>query len=121
MGDFDLDKIELDLENPIFALYINIGGFTRQRAAEILQQYNNLYARYTNITVWIIAREQGETKMECLYDGSLKNRNMEILHIAKEINSRVDILSNSHDFDDFKINIRDWRLNSIIENGTQEK
>src|ERR1017187_2998309 len=103
MDDLD-EKIELNLNNPIFTLYVNVGNLSRQRSEEILNQYIKLFSRYTNITVWVIASDN-ETKMECLYDGSLKNRNMEILHIAKEINSRVDILSNSHDFDDFKINI----------------
>ena len=37
---------------------------------------------------------------------------MEISDLIKEINTRIDIMANSHSFDDFKINIRDWRLRS---------
>ena len=73
---------------------------------------------YKNITIWVVASD--ETKIECVYDGKSRVRDNEISELIGEINTRIDIMSNSHSFDDFKINIRDWRLSELI-NGTEQK
>lgn len=112
------EKIKLDLDNPIFVFYINVEGMSRQRAEEILQVCQKNYDIYENITVWIVA--SNVTKIECVYDGSAKNRKMELTELIKQINSRIDVISQSHTFEDFKINIRDWRIDSLI-NGNKEE
>ncbi len=112
------EKIELDLNNPIFVAYVDTINLTRQAAEEHLYRSKKMFDVYKNITIWVIA--SNETKIECVYDGQGKNRDMEINDLIKEINTRIDIMANSHSFDDFKINIRDWRLSEII-NGTEEK
>jgi hypothetical protein len=112
------EKIELDLNNPIFVAYVDTKNLTRQAAEEHLYKSKKIFDVYKNITIWVIA--SNETKIECVYDGQGKNRDMEINDLIKEINTRIDIMANSHSFDDFKINIRDWRLSEII-NGTEEK
>jgi hypothetical protein len=111
-------KIELDLNNPIFVAYVDTKNLTRQVAEEHLYRSKKMFDVYKNITIWVIA--SNETKIECVYDGQGRNRDMEISDLIKEINTRIDIMANSHSFDDFKINIRDWRLSEII-NGTEEK
>ena len=116
--NYQLEKIELDLNNPIFVAYVNTSNLTRQAAEEHLYRTKKIFDVYKNITIWVIA--SNETKIECVYDGQCRNRDMEISDLIKEINTRIDIMSNSHSFDDFKINIRDWRLSEII-NGTEEK
>ena len=112
------EKIELDLNNPIFVAYVDTKNLTKQAAEEHLYRSKKMFDVYKNITIWVIA--SNETKIECVYDGQFRNRDMEISDLIKEINTRIDIMANSHSFDDFKINIRDWRLNEII-NGTEEK
>ena len=112
------EKIELDLNNPIFVAYVDTKNLTKQAAEEHLYKSKKMFDVYKNITIWVIA--SNETKIECVYDGQGKNRDMEINDLIKEINTRIDIMANSHSFDDFKINIRDWRLSEII-NGTEEK
>lgn len=112
------EKIELDLNNPIFVAYVDTVNMSGQRAEEHLYRTKKMFDVYKNITIWVIA--SNETKIECVYDGQFRNRDMEISDLIKEINTRIDIMANSHSFDDFKINIRDWRLNEII-NGTEEK
>lgn len=112
------EKIELDLNNPIFVAYVDTINLTRQAAEEHLYRSKKMFDVYKNITIWVIA--SNETKIECVYDGQGKNRDMEINDLIKEINTRIDIMANSHSFDDFKINIRDWRLSEII-NGIEEK
>ena len=112
------EKIELDLNNPIFVAYVDTKNLTKQAAEEHLYKSKKMFDVYKNITIWVIA--SNETKIECVYDGQFRNRDMEISDLVKEINTRIDIMANSHSFDDFKINIRDWRLSEII-NGTEEK
>jgi hypothetical protein len=112
------EKIELDLNNPIFVAYVDTKNLTRQAAEEHLYRSKKMFDVYKNITIWVIA--SNETKIECVYDGQFRNRDMEISDLVKEINTRIDIMANSHSFDDFKINIRDWRLSELI-NGTEEK
>jgi hypothetical protein len=112
------EKIELDLNNPIFAVYVDTHGKSRQAAQEYLAQVKHMFDVYSNVTMWIIASDK--TCIECVYDGQCRGRDMEISDLIKEINTRIDIMSNSHSFDDFKINIRDWRLSELI-NGTEKK
>jgi hypothetical protein len=112
------EKIELDLNNPIFTVYVDVSGKSRQAGYEYLAQVKSMFDVYKNVTMWVIA--SNETRIECVYDGQCRNRDMEISDLIKEINTRIDIMSNSHSFDDFKINIRDWRLSELI-NGTEKK
>jgi len=112
------EKIELDLNNPIFAVYVDVSDKSRQSGYEYLAQIKDTFNVYKNVTMWIVA--SNETKIECVYDGQCRSRDMEISDLVKEINTRIDIMSNSHSFDDFKINIRDWRLSELI-NGTEKK
>ena len=112
------EKIELDLNNPIFAVHVDVSGKSPQSAQQYLAQVRQMFDIYSNITMWILA--SNKTSIECVYDGQCRNRDMEISDLIKEINTRIDIMANSHSFDDFKINIRDWRLSELI-NGTEKK
>jgi hypothetical protein len=112
------EKIEINLDHPIFTVYVNTKNLTREAAEEYLYRTKKMFDVYKNITVWVLASD--ENKVECVYDGQCRQRDMEISGLIKEINTRIDIMSRSKSFDDFKINIRDWRLSEII-NGTEEK
>ena len=107
-----------NLNNPIFTVYVDTKTLSRQAGYEYLAQVKAMFDVYKNVTMWVIA--SNETRIECVYDGQCRNRDMEISDLIKEINTRIDIMSNSHSFDDFKINIRDWRLSELI-NGTEKK
>ena len=113
----EAEEKEINLDNPIFVYYIDTRGITRQRLVEEANQIIRVFPK--NVTLWIVPSEQ-PSKIECVYDGQCRNRDMEISDLIKEINTRIDIMSNSHSFDDFKINIRDWRLSELI-NGSEEK
>ena len=106
------NKIEIDLSNPIFVVYIDIKGRSRQSAVEHIENTKRYFDIYKNITIWIIASDV--SKIECVYDGQNRNRDIEISNLIKEINCKIDILSKSNSFDDFKINVRDWRINELI-------
>jgi len=106
-----MKKEKIDLNNPIFVLYVNVEGFGRARAESYIAEMTKKFD-YENAKFWIIP--SNVTKIECIYDGKSKNRSNEISNLIEEINEKIDILSNSNNFDDFKINIRDWRLSKII-------
>jgi len=103
---------EINLENPIFAFYLNIDGMSRQTAQQSLAILKN-EVTYTNITSWIIPTKN-QTKVECVYPGKSLNNTPELESLIKEINERIDLLSNSESFEDFKINIRDWRIGKLF-------
>jgi hypothetical protein len=102
---------EINLENPIFAFYLNIDGMSHQTAKQSLLEFKKSVT-YTNITSWIIPTKN-ETKVECVYPGNRYNT-PELESLVKEINERVDLLSNSESFEDFKINIRDSRISKLF-------
>lgn len=107
------EKKELNLDNPIFVFYIKTEGMTAQREHDTMKIAHKMFDIYNNVTIWIVS--SNENRVECIYDGKSKIRSEEITHIIKEINNRVDILSNSKSFEDFKINIRDWRINELMK------
>ena len=115
------EKIELDLNNPIFVCYINLDGLSRQRGYEQMEEMIKSLDIYKNATMWFLPGKNGqETRIECIYDGWGRNRDSELFDLIKEINTRIDIMSKSNSFEDFKINIRDWRINELV-NGSEEK
>ena len=110
---------ELNLENPIFAFYINIDGSSRAKIEQDIRELSKSFG-YSNVTTWFFPVRGQETKVECIYDGWGRNRDSELFDLIKEINKRIDIFSDSKDFDDFKIKVRDWRLENILD-GTDEE
>ncbi len=105
---------ELNLDNPIFVFYINVSGFSRSMAEDQIQKIQKQFDIYKNATIWIL-KTDGETRIECIYDGWGRTHNDELNKLITNINERVDILSKSNNFEDFKINIRDWRLSNILK------
>jgi len=112
------EKIEINLDHPIFTVYVNTKNLTREAAEEYLYRTKKMFDVYKNITVWVLSSD--ENKVECVYDGQCRQRDSEISGLIKEINTRIDIMSKSSSFEDFKINIRDWRINELV-NGSEEK
>jgi hypothetical protein len=106
-------KEELNLNNPIFVFYINIASLSN-KAHSYIEEVRNSFDIYSNITQWIISTETSPTRIDCIYDG--KSTNNKLVSLIKDINDRIEILSGSNSFEDFKINIRDWRLKGISTN-----
>ena len=118
MFDMDQERKDINFDSPIFVCYINTTNFSRQRSIELVQQTKEHLDIYNNVTMWFIASDRDE--IVCVYDGWGRNRDLEIKDLISEINTKIEIMSQSHSFDDFKIKVRDWRINELI-NGQQEK
>ena len=108
-----MNKIKLDLKNPIFVLYFNTENMPRSTAEQHLHELKKTFDIYENVTFWIIS--SNHSAIECIYDGFYNKHEKELINLIKEINKRVDILSKSNSFEDFKINIRDFRLDDILK------
>jgi len=107
-------KKEIDLDNPIFVYYLNVDGMPHQHVDEMTKRLNEVWS-FDNVVTWIVPRREGETKIECVYDGRIKGRSDELKKLITEINDKIEILSGSNDFEDFKIAVRDWRLNNLLK------
>lgn len=106
-------KEELDLNNPIFVFYVNVENRSRQSAIEYIEDVKKHFDVYKNATMWFVGAKKDE--VVCIYDGWGRVRDQEIKELIEEINSKIEILSNSHSFEDFKINVRDWRLGKLVD------
>ena len=111
---FQSEKVqELDLNNPIFVFYLNVENKSRQSAQEYIENTRKHFDIYKNATMWFVAAKKDE--VVCVYDGWGRVRDSELKDLIEEINTKIEIMSNSHSFDDFKINVRDWRLGKLID------
>lgn len=108
------EKPEVDLDSPIFVYYVNVGGMLPQSANQVLAEIKE-YWSFPNITTWIVPRQQGETKIECVYDGRIRERSEELKELIDELNEKVDIMSKSGSYEDFKVEIRNWRLKNLFK------
>jgi hypothetical protein len=113
----DRERKNVNLDNPIFVCYINTTNLTRQGVIDVIDKTRNSIDIYNNVTMWFIAYDRDE--IVCVYDGWGRNRDSEIKDLISEINTKIEIMSQSHSFDDFKIRVRDWRINELV-NGSQE-
>jgi hypothetical protein len=104
---------ELSLDNPIFVFYLNVENKSRQSAQEYIDNTRNNFDIYNNATIWFVASNKDE--VVCIYDGWGRNRDYELKDLIEEINTKIEIMSQSHSFEDFKINVRDWRLGKLID------
>ena len=109
-----MHKKEIDLDNPIFVYYLNVNGMTHQQIDETTRRLNEAWC-FDNVVTWIVPRREGETKIDCVYDGRVMGRSDELKQLIAEMNEKIEILSGSNDFEDFKITVRDWRLNNILK------
>ncbi len=116
MKDYGIKEpqAEINLDNPIFVYYINVDGLTNQRADELINEVKDTWS-YSNVVTWIVPRREGETKIDCVYDGRIRERSEELKELIEEINEKIDLISQSSNFEDFKIIVRDWRLKTLLK------
>ncbi len=116
MKDYGIKEpqAEINLDNPIFVYYINVDDISQQRADELINEIKDQWS-YLNVVTWIVPRREGETKIECVYDGRIRERSEELKELIEEINEKIDLMSQSSNFEDFKIIVRDWRLKNLLK------
>jgi hypothetical protein len=112
-----MEPMELNLDNPIFVVYLNIDGHTRQKAQELIEQYRR-FLNYDNATFWIMAVEDQKTKIELLWKGQkyeIPSNDNSVKTIKKRLTKLVDIISEGLTDDVIKQKLRDYLLNDILD------
>lgn len=110
--------MELDLKNPIFAIYVDVRGHSKQVYIAILQSYVDYFNKYKNITAWIMPIE-GQSKIECVFNGYNSDFNKE--KIKEKINKVFDQLSNCKTYEEFRILFRNLNIETILEDGEEQE
>ena len=111
---FQSEKVqELDLNNPIFVFYLDVENYSQQSAQNYIENVRRNFDIYKNATMWFVAAKKSE--VVCIYDGWGRVRDSELKDLIEEINTKIEIMSQSHSFEDFKINVRDWRINKLVD------
>jgi hypothetical protein len=113
-----MEPMELNLDNPIFVVYLNVDGHTRQKAEELIKQYRR-FLNYDNVTFWIMAVEDQKTKIELIWKGQkyeIPSNDNSVKTIKKSLTKLVDIISEGLTDDVLKQKLRDFTLDQILEN-----
>lgn len=109
---------ELDLENPIFVVYIDVEDSSVGAKAEKIDHYRQ-YLSFSNATTWLIPTYFD--KIEMIWQGSKYSTNPgnvkceAYINLINEINDIVQILSEETNDSKLKEQIRNLQLKKIIE------
>jgi len=106
---------QLDLDNPIFAVYLNIDGLTGEKAEYLVERYKKFF-RYDNCTFWIIAVRDQKTNIGLIWKGQKYDTDSKsIKNIYKRMSNLTEILSEGTTDDVLKQKLRDFTLNEILD------
>lgn len=110
--------MELNLEQPIFVVYVNTEGLSRQMESENLKSYTDYYGQYTNATFWILPTN--ETKVELIWNGSKYkiNGDYKIEHmqnLIEHVNNVLKIISDGTSEESIRAQLRDLQLSKILD------
>jgi hypothetical protein len=114
--------MELNLENPIFLVYINVGDMSSQRAKESIEQVRSHFS-FDNATTWIMP-VKSETKVELIWQGSKYSTNPGIMNfnnfenLINRFNEVIEVISNGTDDASIKQQLRNLQLKKIIDDDT---
>jgi len=110
--------MELNLENPIFVVYLNVDGMSRMSAHESME-VAKLYLLFDNVTTWILPIKS-ETKIEIIWQGSKYSTNTDITdfnnlgNLINRFNEVIEVISNGTDDESIKQQLRNLQLKKII-------
>ena len=116
--------MELNLENPIFVVYLNVDGVSRAKAEEQIADLSNYYMSYQNITKWIIPIKNSDSKVELIWQGSKYSTNPGIMNfnnfenLINRFNEVIGVISNGTDDANIKQQLRNLQLKKIIDDDT---
>lgn len=94
--------MEINFENPIFVVYLNVNGMSKMRAQEFIDtMVKNM--SFTNCTTWIMPIQEGEQRIDLIWQGSKYSSNPGIIgkndDFIKTLSEIVEIVSNSSSTD----------------------
>ncbi len=108
----------IDLDNPIFTLYFNVDGLSRQRAEENIEEFLKYYAKNLNVICFPVKGGQ-ETKMDVLWRGNDIEKQISESSGYKVIKDKINIIlklvEDGVSDDLIKQKIRNMQLKEILE------
>lgn len=114
--------MKLNLENPIFLIYMNIDGMSHQKAKESIEQVRRHFT-FENTTTWIMP-VKSETKVELIWQGSKYSTNPGIMNfnnfenLINRFNEVIEVISNGTDDASIKQQLRNLQLKKIFDDDT---
>jgi hypothetical protein len=120
----DNERKELDLDNPIFTVYVNIGRMSRQSADAKVGYISEYFNSYENVQFFILAVDEGDERIEVLWKGG-KYMNGEVLEDYERIKHNLvkisEILSDGISDEKLKSKLRKYMINDIIGEDSNNK
>lgn len=110
---------ELNLDNPIFVIYMNMENMTRSKGDEVISSLRKSFD-YSNAE-FIIMPQHGsfENKIELLWQGSKYFNSLKMREdfsiIKKAVNNIFKLLENGTDDATLKAQIRNLNLENLID------
>jgi hypothetical protein len=111
---------ELNLDNPIFVVYLNVDGIPRAVGQDLIESYKaNL--KYDNCTLWIVAVTDQQTKFEMIWKGQKydtspsEDNTKKIKNAYKRMSKLIELLSEGTTDDVLKQKLRDLTLTEILD------
>ena len=113
-------KNELDLDNPIFVVYLNVDNINSTHAQDLIENYKK-FLKYDNCTFWIVAVTDQKTKFEMIwkgqkYDTQSFDNVQTITQLNKRMSKLMELISEGTTDDVLKQKLRDFTLDQILEN-----
>ena len=111
--------MELNLENPIFVVYLNVDGISRARAEEQISDLSR-YMSYENVTNWILPIKNGDSRVELIWQGSkysITSLNLfnNFENLINRFNEVIEVISNGTEDATIKQQLRNLQLKRIID------
>lgn len=109
----------LNLDNPIFIVYVNVNGLHSHASNELIENYRK-FLKYENCTFWIVAVTDQKTNFKMIWKGKNYEINLtfdsekSIKFLKERISKLIDILSETSD-EILKQKLRDFNLDQILQ------
>lgn len=113
-------KNELNLDNPIFVVYLNVDGMTPQKAQNVILNYK-MSLKYDNCTFWVVAVTDQKTKFEMVWKGKIYETNStfdsekSIKFLKDKMSKIMDMLADGISDEILKQKMRDFSLSQLID------
>jgi hypothetical protein len=114
-----MNKEELNLDNPIFIVYVNVDNMSRQTSENLLDSYQKMLS-YKNCTFWVVPVQEQMTKFEIIWKGKdHENSNTDseksIRFLKEKMTNLMDMIADGISDDVIKQKLRDFSLNQLID------
>lgn len=108
---------DLNLENPIFVIYVNVAGMSRQKAEETLGSFQDQF-KYNNVTSWMVPIISGaDSHIDLIWKGSKYSNEIKdesIGDLVCRINDIIDVISEGTSDASLKSQLRNLKIEQIL-------